>query len=226
MFPDFKELLSAFNAHRVKYLVVGGYAVSFHAQPRATRDLDLLISADKENGRAAYAALAEFGAALEGLTAQDLVEPGSFYRMGTPPVMVDILPRISGVDFEEAWRRRAEVAIDDTLTAPFISREDLIAAKLAAGRPQDLADAAALAENPHNVRDEPQHSAAGGRDGLEEVRKKGREEWLKLRQSSATTPEETRTRSRAATCGSQTSRRLVTPDSATSLTPDSADQCR
>lgn len=134
MFPDFKDLLSALNAHRVRYLVVGGYAVSFHAQPRATRDLDLLISADAENGRAVYAALAQFGAPLEGLTARDLIEPGSFFRMGSPPVMVDILPRISGVDFEEAWQRRVEVAIDDKLSAPFISREDLIAAKLAAGR--------------------------------------------------------------------------------------------
>ena len=144
MYPDFKELLSALNAHQVKYLVVGGYAVSFHAAPRATRDLDILIKADPENGRAAFAALVQFGAPLEGLSSQDLIEPGSFYRMGAPPVMVDILPRISGVDFEEAWQRRVSVIIDDTLTAPFISREDLLAAKIAAGRPQDLADVAAL----------------------------------------------------------------------------------
>ncbi|TLZ10158.1 MAG: nucleotidyltransferase family protein [Gammaproteobacteria bacterium] len=144
MYPDFKELLTALNAHQVKYLVVGGYAVSFHARPRATRDLDILIKADPENGRAAFAALGEFGAPLEDLSAQDLIEPGSFYRMGTPPVMVDILPRISGVDFEQAWQRRVNVAIDEMLTAPFISREDLLAAKIAAGRPQDLADAAAL----------------------------------------------------------------------------------
>ena len=148
MYPDFKELLSALNAHQVKYLVVGGYAVSFHARPRATRDLDILIKADPENGRAAFAALGEFGAPLEDLSAQDLIEPGSFYRMGTPPVMVDILPRISGVDFEEAWQRRVSVIVDDTLTAPFISREDLLAAKIAAGRPQDLADAAALGADP------------------------------------------------------------------------------
>ena len=144
MYPDFKELLSALNAHQVKYLVVGGYAVSFHAAPRATRDLDILIKADPENGRAAFAALVQFGAPLEGLSSQDLIEPGSFYRMGAPPVMVDILPRISGVDFEEAWQRRVSVMIDDALTAPFISREDLLAAKIAAGRPQDLADVAAL----------------------------------------------------------------------------------
>src|SRR5256885_11478583 len=122
MFRDFKELLSAFNAQRVKYLIVGGYAVSFHAQPRATKDLDVLISADAANSRAVYAALAQFGAPLQGLSPQDFTEAGSFFRMGTPPVMVDIFPSISGVDFDGAWQRRVDVAIDDDLTAPLISR--------------------------------------------------------------------------------------------------------
>lgn len=196
MFPDFKELLSAFNAHRVRYLVVGGYAVSFHAQPRATRDLDLLISADAENARAVYAALAAFGAPLQGLTAEDLIEPGSFFRMGRPPVMVDILPRISGVDFEEAWQRRVDVAIDDTLNVPFISREDLIAAKLAAGRPQDLADAVALSEDQHKVREESPRLVTAASDPLEEVRSGARVEWLRLRQSPAASPDETRAKGR------------------------------
>ncbi len=64
MFQDYKDLLSAFNAHGVKYLIVGGYAVSFHAQPRATKDIDLFIKADAANARAAYAALASFGVPL------------------------------------------------------------------------------------------------------------------------------------------------------------------
>jgi len=144
MFKDFKELLSAFNAHQVRYLIVGGYAVSFHAQPRATKDIDLLIDPAEANGDAVYAALAEFGAPLQGLSAKDFREPGSFFRMGTPPKMVDILSRISGVDFEAAWGRRVEGEIEEGLTAPFISREDLLAAKRAAGRPEDLADVSAL----------------------------------------------------------------------------------
>jgi hypothetical protein len=116
MHQDFKELLSAFNAEHVRYLIVGGYAVSFHAQPRATKDLDILISAEAENSKAVYAALAKFGAPVEGLTAKDFAQPDSFFRMGTPPVMVDIMPKISGVEFEEAWRRRVDVQIDDNLT--------------------------------------------------------------------------------------------------------------
>jgi len=144
MLKDFKELLSAFNAHKVKYLIVGGYAVSFHAQPRATKDIDILVDPSPDNGQAVYAALAEFGAPLSGLNAQDFTQPGSFFRMGSPPAMVDILPRISGVDFDAAWGRRVECEIETGLEVPFISRDDLLAAKVAAGRPEDLADVAAL----------------------------------------------------------------------------------
>ena len=77
MHQDFKELLSAFNAGQVRYLIVGGYAVSFHAQPRATKDLDILIGADAENSKAVYAALAKFGAPIEGLSAEDFAEPAN-----------------------------------------------------------------------------------------------------------------------------------------------------
>jgi hypothetical protein len=146
MYPDFKDLFSTLNAEQVKYLVVGGYAVSLHAQPRATKDIDILIKPSKRNAAALFRALTKFGAPLAGLTPDDFAERGSFFRMGTPPVMVDILPEISGVDFDAAWRRRVVEIIDATtgLTAAFISADDLIAAKQAAGPPQDLADVAAL----------------------------------------------------------------------------------
>jgi hypothetical protein len=127
-------------------LSTGCYAVSFHAQPRATKDLDLLVKPDPANAEALYRALTEFGAPLEGLKPADFAEPGSFFRMGTPPVMVDLLPEISGVDFDAAWSRRVEIPVDaeSEVIAPFISADDLIAAKLASGRTQDLADVAAL----------------------------------------------------------------------------------
>jgi hypothetical protein len=142
MHSDFKELLSTFNAHRVKYLVVGAYAVSIYAQPRATKDLDILVKADTENARAVFAALAQFGAPLEGLTFADFAEPGPFFRMGREPVGVDVLTAIPGVEFDGAWQRRVENVVDEAtnLRASFISRDDLIAAKLASGRPRDLAD--------------------------------------------------------------------------------------
>jgi predicted nucleotidyltransferase len=142
MFDDFKDLLSAFNAHGVKYLVVGGHAVSFHAQPRATKDMDIFIKADPANARATYAALAAFGAPLDGISESDLADPKKFIRFGEPPVAVDLLPGIDGVDFDEAWSRRVEEVIDekDGLIVFFIGRIDLIASKLAAGRMRDLAD--------------------------------------------------------------------------------------
>jgi hypothetical protein len=74
MYPDFKDLLSSFNAHSVKYLIVGGHAVSFHAQPRATEDLDLFIKADSANAHATYAALACYGAPLDNISVDDLAD--------------------------------------------------------------------------------------------------------------------------------------------------------
>jgi hypothetical protein len=193
MHQDFKELLSAFNAGQVRYLIVGGYAVSFHAQPRATKDLDILIGADAENSKAVLTALAKFGAPIEGLSAKDFAEPDNFFRMGTPPVMVDIMPKISGVEFEEAWRRRVDVRIDDDLSVPFISREDLLVAKLSAGRAQDLIDVDALREsNPTRGVEQQQRlassPAASARDELEQIRKEGREEWLRQREQKGSTP--------------------------------------
>lgn len=142
MFPDFKELLSVFNAHSVKYLIVGGYAVSFYAQPRATKDIDLFVKADPSNARAVFAALSAFGAPLDGIRAEDLADPKNFIRFGREPMAIDIFPGIDGIDFEAAWKRRVEGVIDHEtgLTAFFVSRDDLIASKLAAGRMRDLAD--------------------------------------------------------------------------------------
>ncbi len=146
MLSDYSELLSILNAHRVKYLVVGAYAVAIHAQPRATKDLDILVKADPENAKAVFEALAEFGAPLPGLTPADFAEPGPFFRMGREPVGVDILTAMPGVEFDAAWSRRVEEVFDEetNLRANFISREDLLAGKRAAGRRQDLADVEAI----------------------------------------------------------------------------------
>jgi hypothetical protein len=146
MYPDFKELLSILNEQHVKYLVVGAYAVGVHAQPRATKDLDILVKADPRNANAVFAALAKFGAPLEGLTAADFAEPGPFFRMGQAPVGVDVLTKIPGIEFDAAWAHRVEEVVDEKtgLKATFISADDLIATKLASGRLQDLADAEAV----------------------------------------------------------------------------------
>jgi hypothetical protein len=157
MYQDYKDLLSAFHAHGVKYLIVGGYAVIFHAQPRFTKDIDVLVRADPANAQATYAALAEFGAPLEGIRPEDFADRGSFFRFGRDPRGFDILPDIPGVDFDAAWERRVEGVIDAAtgLKAFFISRDDLIAAKLASGRTRDLADVEEIREAAEGQASEP-----------------------------------------------------------------------
>jgi len=142
MYQDYKDLLSAFHVHGVKYLIVGGYAVIFHSQPRATKDIDLFIKADAANAQATYAALTQFGALLQDTRPEDFADRTTFFRFGNDPRAVDILPDIPGVDFDSAWERRVEGVIDAETgdKAFFISKDDLIASKLASGRTRDLAD--------------------------------------------------------------------------------------
>jgi predicted nucleotidyltransferase len=119
--------------------VIGGYAVVQYVEPRFTKDLDILISTEPVNAQAVYAALREFGAPLTGLTPKDFSEEGFFFQIGVPPVRVDVLMGIPGIHFDECWNRRVEVDFDG-LKVIFISKQDLIASKRAAGRPQDLLD--------------------------------------------------------------------------------------
>ena len=140
---DLKELLSAFNKQGVKYLVVGGYAFGVHAEPRATKDLDLFIRSDELNGAAVYRALTQYGAPLDGLSPRDFID-GSTFQIGQPPARVDILQSIDGLTFDEAWQNRIEGLIDEEVKVNVISRNDLIRNKLASGREQDLLDAKKL----------------------------------------------------------------------------------
>jgi len=166
MLSDYRELLSILNAHRVKYLVIGAYAVAIHAQPRATKDLDILVKADLGNAKAVFAALADFGAPMQGMTPADFEEPGPLFRIGREPVGVDILTAIPGVEFDAAWARRVEAVFDEetNLRATCISREDLLTAKRAAGRKQDLADIEAL-EKAAESQLKPSKKASGDETG-------------------------------------------------------------
>ena len=114
-----------------------------YAEPRFTADLDLRVGTELRNAGTVYEALREFGAPLSGMTARDFAEEGYFYQMGVPPVRVDVLMGIPGIGFEDAWARRVEVDFEGLLV-PFISRDDLIAAKRASGRPQDMIDVQSL----------------------------------------------------------------------------------
>ena len=142
---DLRELLLALNAHAVEYLVVGGYAVGVHSEPRATKDLDIFIRADENNSVAVYRALADYGAPLVGLTPDTFKdEPTSVFQIGLPPSRIDILQSIEGVDFDEAWKNRLEALVEGDIPAHVISREHLIKNKLLLGRAQDIADVEAI----------------------------------------------------------------------------------
>lgn len=136
---DFEDLLRTFKELSVKYLIVGGYALMLYAEPRYTKDLDIWIEASPENADRVYRALAAFGAPLSGMTPADFMKEGFFYQLGMPPVRVDILMSIEGVDFEGAWSRRVESGFGSE-AAWFISREDLIRNKKTSGRLIDLHD--------------------------------------------------------------------------------------
>ncbi|HVF28222.1 MAG TPA: DUF6036 family nucleotidyltransferase [Pyrinomonadaceae bacterium] len=139
MNQDFRELLETFNSEKVRYLVVGGYAVIKHTEPRYTKDLDVWVSPDRENAERVYAALQKFGAPLTGLSPDDFSEKGFFYTMGIAPQRVGVLFDIKGLEFEPCWMNRVGADIGG-LIVNFISAEDLIINKEAVGRYQDLAD--------------------------------------------------------------------------------------
>ena len=142
--PDFRDLLSELSVAEARFLIVGGYAVAFHGRPRATKDLDVWVDATKDNAPRVMRALRAFGAPLQGLVESDLESPGVGLQIGVPPQRIDVLTDVSGLRFEEAWPNRVEVSIEPDLCCPFLGLGDLLRNKRAAGRPQDLADVAAL----------------------------------------------------------------------------------
>lgn len=143
MNQDFLDLLSAFNAADVRYLVVGAYAVGVHGHPRATKDLDIWVEASPDNAPKIIAALKAFGAPVANLATGDFAKPGTGFMMGSPPRRIDILTEISGVRFAEAVPRAISASFDG-VPARVIGFDDLIANKRAAARPQDAADVFAL----------------------------------------------------------------------------------
>lgn len=136
---DFKNFLSLLNAHRVDYLLIGGYAVGYHGYPRATVDLDVWIARTPDNANRMVALLREFGFTDPVLTTGLFLERDRIVRMGVPPFRIEIATTISGVDFEDCHRRRIDTSIDGVPVA-VIDLASLRRNKQAAGRNKDLDD--------------------------------------------------------------------------------------
>jgi uncharacterized nucleotidyltransferase DUF6036 len=140
---DFKDLLSELYAHDVEFLVVGAHALAAHGHVRATKDLDVWVRPSQENARRVIRAMTAFGAPMQAVTEDDFAAPGITFQVGVEPVRIDIITAVDGLTFDAAWRNR--VASEYGGEPVFvISRDDLIRNKRASGRPQDIADIAAL----------------------------------------------------------------------------------
>ncbi len=127
------------NSHQVEYLLIGGYAVSYHGHPRATADMDIWIAIQKENAEKMVTVLKAFGFDAPQLTADLFLKQNQIVRMGTPPMRVELLTTISGVHFEECYSERIVGVIDD-VEVQIINLEHLKRNKQASGRQKDLDD--------------------------------------------------------------------------------------
>ena len=143
---DFKELLELFNAHNVEYVVVGGYALAFHGAPRFTGDIDLLVKPDSKNAQRVLAALKDFGFGSFNFSRSDFVGLGNVIQLGVPPIRIDIMTSITGVDWEKV--QTGKVAGNyGGVVVHFLGKKEYIANKKAIGRKKDLADIEALGED-------------------------------------------------------------------------------
>jgi hypothetical protein len=142
---DFKEFVQSLNASRVRYLIVGGYAVAVHGHPRYTKDIDIWIEMSEENAHRLVQALDDFGFGSLGLQPADFLQPDQIVQLGYPPARIDLLTTLVGVDFDTCHASRVDVLIDDVV-ASFIDLENLKRNKRASGRLQDLADLENLGE--------------------------------------------------------------------------------
>jgi hypothetical protein len=142
---DFRDLLLELADAGAEFVVVGGHAVAFHGHPRATKDIDLLIRANKSNAERVYRALAAFGAPLASFEVQagDFATYDGVLQIGLPPRRIDILNRVDGITFEEATAEKASFTLEGR-TIPVIGRAALLRNKRASGRTQDIADVEAL----------------------------------------------------------------------------------
>jgi hypothetical protein len=143
MNSDFKDLLSLFEKHQVRYLVAGGYAVMFHSEPRYTKDLDIVVGTASGEAERVAIAMAEFGFPMTLDQIETWKKPNQMIVLGRPPSRIDVLNELTGIDFDDAWQRRVYGDVGK-LRVAFLSIEDLLTAKRAVGRPQDLIDVAAL----------------------------------------------------------------------------------
>jgi predicted nucleotidyltransferase len=136
---DFEDFVALLNKHEVDYMIVGGYALAFHGKPRHTGDLDIWINISDENAQKMVKVINEFGMAALGMEKEDFLLQGGITQIGYPPLRIDILNEIDGVDFKDAFPNKLIIDVDG-LPVNYIGLDDLIKNKRVSGRKQDISD--------------------------------------------------------------------------------------
>jgi len=137
---DFEDFVRLLNHHKVEYMIVGGYALAFHGKPRHTGDLDIWINISENNAKLMLRVLKDFGLSSMNFKKEDFLKAGYISQIGYPPLRIDILNTIDGVDFKDAVKEMRILKVDDDLTINYIGLNDFIKNKKASGRSQDLTD--------------------------------------------------------------------------------------
>ena len=137
--PDFKEFLKLLNAYKVRYLLIGGYAVGYHGYARATEDMDIWVAIHPDNARNLVSALEAFGFSQPDLKPELFLDKQKIIRMGVPPIRLEITTAISGVEFDECYNARIVDEVDG-IEVDLIDLANLKKNKKASGRAKDLAD--------------------------------------------------------------------------------------
>ncbi|MDE2291638.1 MAG: hypothetical protein KGL53_06115 [Elusimicrobia bacterium] len=148
--PDFRAFLKVLGSHRVRFVLVGAFAVVHEGYVRTTGDMDVWVYPDAENARRVIDALGDFGFSSLGLSASDILS-GNVIQLGRPPVRIDILTSLSGVTTAEVWRGRVKGTLEGVRVF-FLGRATLLKNKRASGRLKDLADLEGLGESPRSPR--------------------------------------------------------------------------
>lgn len=136
---DYEDLFKTLNAHKIRYLVVGGYAAMYYTQPRYTKDVDVWIIPELNDAQRVYEALKDYGAPLKGMSPEDFTDKKMIFQIGVAPIRVDIMIDVPGIDYERAWKNRKRNRFGKT-PINIMGLDELIRVKKRTGRDTDMID--------------------------------------------------------------------------------------
>ena len=134
---DYKDILQLLLKEKVKFLIVGAYALGVYGYPRATGDIDIWVEPSQENAKRIFDVLGKFGSPLKEISNKTFATKGIIFQIGVPPRRIDLITEIDGVEFVNAYKNRKMVTLEK-LRVPFLSLKDLIRNKQSTGRAKDL----------------------------------------------------------------------------------------